>query len=388
MYSAHDHGWMIAHRVRVGSYRRALEKVVKPGAVVVDIGTGTGIFAILACQFGARKVFAIENGEIIELARQIAKDNGCAERIEFIRDLSTRVELPERADVIVADIHGTLPIYNGSLATLIDARQRFLASGGAMVPRLERVWTAAVNLPRAVYAEEVAGWRDRRWGVNLSAGNRFGTDWQFKASFTSKRIVTEPACVATLDYRELQDPSVSAEVVLKPRRTARANGYGFWFDSELAEGVFMSTAPGHTRAEYAGGIYPNAFAPWPEQVRIGPEDEIKANLRFTAVKKDDYVWQWNTRIAAADSQQPKEEFRQSNFNSRFVSVASLHKRAPTYRPRLNKTGAIARAMLELMDGGLSHAELAQLVMQRFPGELGDEKEALQTAADLSERYCE
>lgn len=53
---------------------------------------------------------------------------------------------------------------------------------------------------------------------------------------------------------------------------------------------------------------------------------------------------------------------------------------------MNKTGAVARAILELMDGGLSHAELARLVMQRFPGEFRDEKEALQTAADLSERY--
>ena len=387
MYSAHNHGCMIAHRVRVGSYRRALEKVVKPGAVVVDIGTGTGLFAIFACQLGARKVFAIESGEIIELARQIAKDNGCAERIEFIRDLSTRVELPERADVIVADIHGTLPIYNGSLATLIDARQRFLAPSGAMVPRLERIWAAAINLPRAVYAEEVAGWRGDRWGVDLSAGSRFGTDSEFKASFAPGRVVTEPACVATLNYQELDSPSISAELTLKATRTARVNGYGFWFDSDLAEGVFMSTAPGHARTEYAGEVYPNVFAPWLGPVRIAPGDEIKASLRFTAVK-DHYVWQWNTRIEAADSRQLKAEFRQSNFNSRFVSPTDLHKRAPTHRPRLSNNGVIARAILDLMGDGLTHAELAQIIMQQFPQEFRDEREALQTAADLAEQFCE
>ena len=149
----------------------------------------------------------------------------------------------------------------------------------------------------------------------------------------------------------------------------------------------MSTAPGHPRAEYAGEIYPNSFAPWPETVEVDPEDEIQASLRFNAVK-DDYVWQWNTRIEAGDSSQPKAEFRQSNFNSRFVSAAGLHKRAPTHRPRLNRRGIIARTILELMGDGLTHAELAQIVMQRFPQEFSDEKEALQTAADLAERYSE
>jgi type I protein arginine methyltransferase len=223
LYSVRDHGCMIANRVRVGSYRRALEKLVKPGTVVVDIGTGTGLFAVFACQLGARKVFAIENGEIIELARQIAKDNGCAERIEFIRDLSMRVELPIRADVIVADIHGTLPVYNGSLAALIDARQRFLTPGGAMIPRLERIWTAAINLPRALYAEEVAGWRYNHWGVDLSSGSRFGTESEFKVILRPKQLVTQPSCVATLDYLKLESPSVFSEVALraKPQRVRK-----------------------------------------------------------------------------------------------------------------------------------------------------------------------
>jgi len=387
MYSAHSHGWMIAHRVRVRLYRRALTQAVKPGAVVVDIGTGTGLLALFSCKLGARKVFAIETGEIIELARQIAKDNGYADRIEFIRDLSTRVELPERADVIVADLHGAIPLYQGSLASLIDARKRFLAPGGIMLPRKDRIWTAAVNLPRRLYAGAVSVWQDGRWGVDLSAGSRFGTDWQFNASLTPRRIVTDAACVATLNYYELQSPSVSTEVVLKPTRRTRCNGYGFWFDSELAEGVFMSTAPGHPRTEYAGEIYPNIFAPWPGAVEIDAEDEIHASLRFNAVK-DDYVWQWNTRIEAGDSRRPKAEFRQSNFNSRFLSAADLHKRAPTHRPRLNRNGIIARTILELMGDGFTHAELARIVTQRFPQEFSDEKEALQTAADLAERFCD
>lgn len=149
----------------------------------------------------------------------------------------------------------------------------------------------------------------------------------------------------------------------------------------------MSTGPGHAKAEYVAGVHSNVAMPWPQAVAIQGGDQIKVGLRFTAAN-DSYVWRWDTRVETAGSQQVKAEFRQSNFNCMFVSSASLHKCAPTHRPQLNKTEAIARAMLELMDGRLSHAELAQLVMRRFSGEFRDEKEALQTAADLSERYCE
>jgi protein arginine N-methyltransferase 1 len=102
---------MIRDSVRTDAYARALRSCVGPNSTVLDIGTGVGIFALLACQFGARKVFAVDPNETIEIAREIASVNGYADRIEFIADLSTKIVLPEPVDIIVTEMHGILPMF-------------------------------------------------------------------------------------------------------------------------------------------------------------------------------------------------------------------------------------------------------------------------------------
>src|SRR5216684_2505360 len=105
-YSLSGYGEMIADRVRIEAFTQALRGAIRPGAVVMDIGTGPGIMAVLACQLGASRVYAIEPDEIIQVARTIAAANGCADKIEFFEEVSSRVTLPERADVILSDLRG------------------------------------------------------------------------------------------------------------------------------------------------------------------------------------------------------------------------------------------------------------------------------------------
>lgn len=378
MYSVHDHGSMLADRVRVAAYRRALEQVVKPGDVVAEIGTGAGLLAVFACQFGARRVYAMECDEIIELARQVARDNGCEDRIEFIRGLSTYIQLPEKANVIVADIHGGLPVYKAAPAALIDARLRFLAPGGTMIPLRERIWIAAVELTSGEY-DEVAVWSDGRWGVDLSAGRRFGVDCPFSARVEPEAFLTEPVCLDTLDYMTMESPAVCGRVNLRATRNGQANGYSLWFDSDLTERVNLSTAPGKPAT-----VYPNQFAPWTRPVGVEQGGSLDADIRFLHAG-DDYVWTWNTTVRTADGKL-QEQFHQSNLGSIFVTPRSLQKRAPGYRPALKENGAAVQTILGLMNGQRTHEQIAQTVKQRHAEAFLDEKAALRAVAEISEKY--
>src|ERR1043166_4351398 len=121
-YQLGSYGSMIRDRIRTDAYARALRQCVTPDSVVLDMGTGVGIWALLACQFGARKVYAVDPNDVIQIAQEMAADAGHADRIEFIQDMTTRIMLPQKADVIVSEMHGVLPFFEQNLASIIDAR--------------------------------------------------------------------------------------------------------------------------------------------------------------------------------------------------------------------------------------------------------------------------
>ena len=78
------HRMLIADRVRSDAYQRAIRALVREGDVVLDIGTGSGLLAMFACQAGASRVYAVERTSIASVARELARANGFADRIEVI----------------------------------------------------------------------------------------------------------------------------------------------------------------------------------------------------------------------------------------------------------------------------------------------------------------
>src|SRR5688500_1938693 len=150
----------------MGAYARALEATVRPGSVVVDLGTGTGIMALLACRLGARRVFAIEPDDAIQVAREIAVLNGYGDRIEFFQDVSTRVTLPEPADIVVSDLGGIMPWFHLHIPSVADARRRYLSPGGLMIPARDEVWATVVEAP-LLYARKTEPWENNAFGLDM-----------------------------------------------------------------------------------------------------------------------------------------------------------------------------------------------------------------------------
>ncbi|KAK7242078.1 protein-arginine omega-N asymmetric methyltransferase [Aureococcus anophagefferens] len=107
-----------------------------PGtATVLDLGTGPfALFAKAAARLGARKVYAIE--AVPASAARARKEVSDAAKygrefaegvVEVLEGFSTDVALPEKVDLVIFEIAGSIASEEGCYATMRDARDRFLA---------------------------------------------------------------------------------------------------------------------------------------------------------------------------------------------------------------------------------------------------------------------
>lgn len=382
MYTLEGHGKMLADRVRVQAYAQALRQTIQPDSVVLDLGTGTGIFALLACRLAARCVYAVEPDDIIQVARENAAANGCAQRIEFIQDVAARVTLPHRADVIVSDLRGVLPWEQHHLTSVAAARRHLLAPGGILIPQQDCVWASVVQAPQ-LYRRLVEPWDDNCCGLRMPAARRMATNSWRKARVTSEELLTEPQCLATLDYSTLENPNLDQALTWSVPRAGTGHGFVVWFDTILAQGVQLSNSPFAPEL-----IYGSAFFPWPEPVSLGPRDTV--SVSFTAkLLGENYVWRWATCVRTAPSSgRIKNRFEQSTLFGAPLSLAGLRKSAANYVPALTDDGRIEQMILELMDSQTPLGEIARRVAQRFPDRFGRCENALARVSEIAQMYSQ
>ena len=385
MYSIGDYGDMIADKVRMDPYAYALKAVIEPDSVVLDIGTGTGMHALLACKFGARKVYAIEPNDAIHLARELARENGFTDRIEFFQDVSTHVTLPEKADIIVSDLRGVLPLYGGHIPAIIDARERHLAPGGVLIPKRDTMWVSLVEASK-VYNELVGPW-DYPYGMSMNKAKQIVlNDWSEENTdtFNQRSLLMEPQIWTVLDYTSIENPDVSSSsLIQKATRGGTAHGLLLWFDGEIAEGIRVFNNP---QAAKVANVYGCAFFPLLEPVSIDKGDTIIVTVEADHVN-DQYQWRWHTRIQSGENPQSiKADFEQSTDLDKTMESAVLNKRILDSRPSRSEEGEIDHFILGMMDGGHTIEQIASGAQAEYPLRFKTNREAQLYVNGLSQDY--
>ena len=380
-YHLTGYGEMLNDRPRMEAYATALKRAIEPGCVVLEIGAGPGIFSLLGCRFGASQVHAVDPDDSLLVAKMLAAANGLEQQITFHPSLSTEVTLPKPADVIISDLRGTLPLLQGHIPAIVDARERHLARGGRLIPRCDTIWAALVEAPDE-YRRFHQPWVANDWGLDLRAAHPLVVNTTRKAHLKPENLLVEPGRWATLDYQTIESPHVDSQLQWTAHRPGTAHGVLLWFDADLMDGIGFSNAPGEPEL-----IYGQLFLPLEEPVNLSVGDQVKTRIAANLVAQE-YVWRWETEVwsppeSSAAPATPRTRFQQSTFLGGTLGLEKLRRVEAGFTPKLSARGEVDLFLLSRIDGNTSLGEIAVQAAQRYPEKFPRWQDALTRVAKLA-----
>jgi SAM-dependent methyltransferase len=297
-----EHFVMVQDTVRVSAYRRAIFRHCRD-KVVVEIGCGSGILSIFAAIAGARRVIAIEESQIADLAAAMFEANGVSDRVELRRANSRDVSVDERADVIVHEVLGVDPFGENILRFIEDARERLLAPDGRLIPSAMDVYCLGFEVADRPYLD-----RARVCAQLSELEGLHGVDFSAFRQYVNKthpdpfprplgdlgltqftpRILTAETHLYRVDFAAGSSATVEPHDDLRFQvlHPGTLGGVVVYFRAYLDEDTFLSTSPYALRTSW--GWNTSALSKLVE-VKPGQEIPLVSELRTTAGAQHLYV---------------------------------------------------------------------------------------------------
>ena len=239
------HWPMMQDYARNMAYDAALRRAIRPGCRVLEIGTGSGLVAMMAARAGAAQVVTCEcNPAVAEVASEIIACNGFTDRIQIVAkhsaDLAVGVDLDEPADVLVSEIVSNKMVGEGVLPAIEQAARRLIRADARIIP--------ARGVVRVAFAEDRERHRHQIGivdGFDLSRFNRLAGPY-YGISVGNERLVlrSEPGDLFRFDFQSGGPfPEARAAVSLSASG-GTVNGIAQWIRLEMDEDGWYENRPG------------------------------------------------------------------------------------------------------------------------------------------------
>jgi protein arginine N-methyltransferase 1 len=371
-----EHREYLADAARVSAYASAIGEVVRPGDVVLDLASGTGILGLLACRAGAARVYAIDGGGMAQPARAIVRENGFEERVQVINGFSAHVDLPERADVLLTDQIGHFGFDAGVVEFVADARRRLLKPDARLVPSRIDLLVAPVEVPDV--ADAIDFWSGRPAGFNMEPLHEMTVNSGHPRTLEAGHLLGTPHVGGSIDlFADSSSIAVSAGMVIA--RSGTLHGIGGWFSAVLSPTVTLSNAPlAANRIARRGVVFPIRRA-----VAVAAGDRVSVRMRILPA---DLLVSWTARVFRGDAAEASERFDHSTLRGMLIEPERLHRTRPDYVPNLTARGKARLSVLELCDGFRPLAAIEREVYDRHSALFRDRAEAAVFVAEVVTGY--
>ena len=346
-----EHFNYLSDPVRLERFEAAVARAVRRGDRVADIGCGFGILGLLCLKAGAARVWGIDRTDAIEIARETMARSGFADRYTCIHDSSFRVDLPERAEVVICEHVGYFGFDYGIVRTLGDARRRFLKPGGKIIPGQIALQVAAAQSPECRKLAEA--WASQPVPAEYHWLRDYGVNTRHPRDFAPDEFASPPAELGRIDLGADNPEQFSFKTRLEIARDAALDGLAGWFACEIADDVWMTNSPlADDRINRTQVFLPFAS---PLPVTAGDAIEVAVSIRH-----EDSLIAWTARV-----ERTGQTARQSTWKS---TILLPQDKVPAAKriPHLTGIGAARKTLLELVDGDATYGEIAAAMQAAHP----------------------
>lgn len=249
---------IVRDTLRNEAYSAALQRAIYPGSKILEIGTGTGLLAMMAARAGAREVVTCESDVAIAMtAREIIAVNGYADRIRVIvkhsTDIDVERDLGGPADILVSEIVSNDLLGEGTIPVLEHAVGRLVKPGGQVIPARGRVRVALAHDEEWEHAR-----MGRIAGFDLSPFNRLAAPHREMHVGSSNLILrSDTADLFSFDFASggpFPDASATATVTAHGRRVT---GIAQWIALDMdKEGAYENRPEPGSHSSWWMVFYP------------------------------------------------------------------------------------------------------------------------------------
>ena len=292
---------MVKDGVRMRTFTRAMRSVITPGCTVVDVGSGTGVLALIAAHHGAGRVLGLERSDLVGYARKV-KAHSCPDApVTFSRKDVLLDTLPRlRADVVVCELLGNFGIEENMIAVLDRVRRHFLKRDGVMVPHAIELMAAPVQCAGAY--RQAVGWESQQWGIDFSPLKPLAYNAVYHLTHEPIKLLAEPACLARIDLTTATEIPRARDVGFRFSRAGTIHGFAGWFRAYLSTRNVLDTGPDKPNTHWGQVLFPVGKP-------IAVERGGAAKFRFREYQSSEALrWSWSGSVRASARERLAQPF--------------------------------------------------------------------------------